>query len=58
MRVFVCVRARSTAEMDPIVLTEAQKADIAFITQLEDESAFPAAAPIFSSPLLQSLRGG
>ena len=41
------VRARLTADMDPIVLTEAQKADIAFITQLEDESAFPAACPHF-----------
>ena len=46
--VCVCARgARLTADMDPIVLTEAQKADITFITQLEDDSAFPAAAPIF-----------
>ena len=27
--------------MDPIVLAEAQKAHIKFITQLEDDSAFP-----------------
>ncbi len=39
--------ARVCAAMDPIVLTEAQKADVLFITQLEDDSASP--CDVFSS---------